>query len=147
MALVCLVIGVLSTHAQEPLTIANAQTGDFVEVPILRAAASERGCPSAAGVYDRLPAAGSERDEKCVAAARSLKVDFGRERLVMWTAASDCNMRVRLKAFESYAKKQVLIVLNNIYGGCRAAGWRSGWVVVEKPPKGYSISVTEVNVD
>lgn len=56
-------------------------------------------------------------------------------------------MRVVAKVFAVDADKKYRVVLNNIYGGCRAAGWRAGWVVFEKTNRDYEVQLNEIKVD
>ena len=85
--------------------------------------------------------------KECETAVANLNVNYETSRLLYWSAASDCHMRVAVKLFRSDVEKRVRLVLNNIYGGCRAGGWRAGWVVIDKPPAGYTVSIDEVKID
>lgn len=61
--------------------------------------------------------------------------------------AGDCHMRVAAKAFLDEKERKYMVILNNIYGGCRAGGWRSGWVVFEKANRDYQVELSEVRID
>ena len=56
-------------------------------------------------------------------------------------------MRAHTKVFRSEAEKKYLVIVNNIYGGCRAGGSRSGWIVLDKIPADYTLEMKEVRVD
>ena len=83
----------------------------------------------------------------CAEELRSLDIDFAKHTLIAWSARSDCHMRVRTRVFRSEIEKKYLVIINNIYGGCRAAGFRSGWIILDKIPAGYSLEMKEVRVD
>lgn len=85
--------------------------------------------------------------ESCRKDLPSVDLDLESRTLFRWSAGSDCNMRVKLKVFRVDAEKKYKVIINNIYGGCRAGGRRSGWVTFEKLPQGYSVEMVEVRID
>jgi len=99
------------------------------------------------GIYDEAKLKPLLEDKKCAEAMKTLNVDFKKQTLVGWSAHSDCHMRVRIKVFRNDAEKNFLVIVNNIYGGCRAGGSRSGWIKLDKLPAGYTLNMKEVRVD
>jgi hypothetical protein len=73
--------------------------------------------------------------------------DVAREAVAGFRMGSDCYMRVAGKVFRVESEKKYRVILNNIYGGCRAGGWRSGFVIFRKPQIDYLVEVTELDVD
>jgi len=73
--------------------------------------------------------------------------DAEEQSFVRYSVRSDCNMRVAVKVFRIDAEKKYLVVVNNIYGGCRAGGVRSGWLSFDKMPADYQLEIKEVRVD
>jgi hypothetical protein len=86
-------------------------------------------------------------DEECAEAIKALNIDFTKQTLIGWSAHSDCHMQVKIKVFRSDTEKNFLVIVNNIYGGCRAGGSRSGWIALDKMPAGYTLNTKEVRVD
>ena len=43
--------------------------------------------------------------------------------------------------------KTIIWKAYNIYGGCRAGGWRTVLLMVPVPPEGYAVKIEEVQVD
>lgn len=99
------------------------------------------------GIYDEENLKPLLTDKECAESIKALNVDFAKQTLVGWSARSDCHMQVRIKTFRSEADKKYLVIINNIYGGCRAGGGRSGWLVFDKIPANYTLEVKEVRVD
>jgi hypothetical protein len=99
------------------------------------------------GIYDEAALTPLLADKECAESIKALNVDFAKQTLVGWSARSDCHMQVRIKTFRSDSEKKYLVIVNNIYGGCRAGGSRSGWLVLDKIPAGYTLDVKEVRVD
>lgn len=128
--------------------VTSAQPDGYREVSHRGLLASEKlGCFLASGPYEakKLEAIAAEKPN--CAYLRDLKVDRQKESLVYYHVGSDCHMRVKLKVFRVNAEKKYKVVINVIYGGCRAGGWRSGWIAFEKTPPGYNIDVHEVGAD
>jgi hypothetical protein len=99
------------------------------------------------GIYDEAKLAALRKDAKCAESIKALNFDHTKHTLIGWSAQSDCHMSVRSKVFRSETEKKYLVIINNIYGGCRAGGGRSGWIVIDKIPEGYSFEMKEVRVD
>lgn len=89
----------------------------------------------------------TQNGEKCQETIDALKFDPASQRLVHWTSSGDCHLSVSVKVFKSDVDKRVRVVLNTNYGGCRAAGWKAGWVLIDKPEEGYLVSVENVDID
>ena len=70
-----------------------------------------------------------------------------KESLVYYRVSSDCHMRIAVKVFRSVADRKYKVIINNIYGGCRAGGMCAGWLVFEKMPPGYNVDMNVVRVD
>lgn len=104
-------------------------------------------CRPKSGGYDTPPVFGHTNGEKCQETIDSLKFDPASQRLIHWSSGGDCHLQVGVKVFKSDVDKRVRVVLNTTYGGCRAAGWKAGWVLIDKPEKGYLVSVENVDID
>lgn|GEM_PF-3907438 len=127
---------------------AYSQFPDNKEIKILRSTVSDPVfCRPENSDADKAPIFKSYKAKACKAEVDTLAVNYDTERLIYWSAASDCHMRTVTKAFRSDLAKQVSIVTNVFYGGCRAGGMRSGWIVIERPPEGFKIVSKEVRVD
>lgn len=125
-----------------------AQPEHYNEIPISQGwMADAIRCRPESGGYDRPPTFIEFYKKECEAAVANLNVNYETSRLLYWSAGSDCHMRVVVKLFRSDVEKRIRLVLNNIYGGCRAGGWRAGWIVIDKPPAGYTVSINEVQID
>jgi hypothetical protein len=99
------------------------------------------------GIYDEAKLKPLLRRKECAEWVKTLNVDFVRHTLVAYSAAGDCHMQVVTKVFRSEREKKYLVIINHIYGGCRAAGWRQGWIVLEKIPADYTLEIKEVRID
>jgi hypothetical protein len=99
------------------------------------------------GVFDEARLKPLLERKECSEEIKALNIDFAKHTLIGWTARSDCHMHVRTKVFRSETEKKYLVVVNNIYGGCRASGSRSGWIALDKIPAGYTLEMQEVRVD
>lgn len=99
------------------------------------------------GVYDEARLKPLLADKKCAESIKALGIDFAKQTLVGYSVASDCHMRVWTKVFRSDTEKKFLVIINNIYGGCRAGGWREGWIVLDKMPADYTLDMKVVMVD
>lgn len=128
---------------------AFGQPSGWVEVPQKRHLPTDRfGCWLDSGLYDRdrLRAA-MDKTANCKERLAGLDVDHQKESLIYYHAGSDCHMRVAINVFRVDSEQKYKFILNNIYGGCRAGGWRSGFVVIDKIPPGYSLEMHEVRID
>lgn len=141
------IISVLTLVALSAVVV-SAQPAGYFEIPIKRQSATD---PLYCQPNSTTPTAKPEfkitKRESCEQDVASLSVDHESEALIYWSASSDCKMTVQLKAIRSDQEKRVRLIVNNIYGGCKASGRRGGWVVIEKPPTDYQISIDEVRVD
>lgn len=99
------------------------------------------------GVFDQAALQKLFTTPKCEASIKAMNLDLSRQTLVGYSVGGDCHMRVSIRTFRSDRDKKYLTIINNIYGGCRAGGWRSGWIVLDKMPAGYTLEVKEVRVD
>lgn len=66
-------------------------------------------------------------------------VDFSKEVLMYRSEGGDCHARYYNRLYLDTAQKTMYWIVYNVYGGCRAGGWRSFWMVAPKPPEGYAI--------
>ncbi len=103
--------------------------------------------PTSPGVYDEERLRADAAKSNCRMPENGSGVDHTRHVLVGYSVAGDCHMKVAVRVFRINAERRYRVVINNIYGGCRAGGRRKGWVMFEKPPDGYDIDITEINVD
>lgn len=99
------------------------------------------------GIYDAEKLRPFRAVPKCLESINALNLDPTKHTLIGWAAHSDCHMHVKAKVFRSEAEKKYLAIINNIYGGCRAGGSRSGWIVIDKMPDDYAFDMKEVRVD
>lgn len=155
-ALALILAAILAAKAQPPDTAPTQPPEGYVEVApanrnnadLLGLGGSARDCFRVEdGIYDEAKLAALRKDAKCAESIKALNVDHTKHTLIGWSAHSDCHMGVRTKIFRSETEKKYLVIINNIYGGCRAGGSRSGWIVIDKIPKGYSFEMKEVRVD
>ena len=125
-----------------------AQPEGYIEVPRLRTfPGGGFGCYIPSGNYDEEKLRAVLQRPNCAKETRGLKVDLQKETLIRYNVGSDCHMRVETRVFRIDAEKRYEAIINNIYGGCRAGGWRQGWIVIEKLPPGYNLDVVEVKID
>jgi len=75
------------------------------------------------------------------------KIDLKKETLIGWQAGGDCHMFVETKLYRNDQEKLFTFVINNFYGGCRAAGWRHGLFTIEKIPPDYKVKFVEYLVE
>lgn len=126
---------------------ALAQPRGWAEVPHRGILATQPfGCFLESGLYDDSKIKAAMLKPNC-ADKLNLGVDPQKESLVYYRVGSDCHMRVAIKVFRHASDKKYKVIINNIYGGCRAGGTRAGWVVFEKLPPGYNVEVAVVMVD
>lgn len=99
------------------------------------------------GIYDEEKLKPLLAKPQCAEQLRALNVDHKTQTLIGYSARGDCHMRLYTKIFRSDTDKKYLLVINNVYGGCRAGGSREGWMVIDKIPEGYGLNIREVRVD
>lgn len=99
------------------------------------------------GIYDEEKLKPLLANPKCAEHLRGLDIDHKTQTLIRYSARGDCHMHLRTKIFRSDKDKTYLLVINNIYGGCRAGGSREEWMVIDKIPEGYGLNIREVRVD
>lgn len=127
---------------------ASAQPSDHREVPIRASVKVDAlWCKPAGGGYDTPFVFRETEKSECEAAVSDLKADFASQRLIHWSIAGDCYLKSAVKAFRNDTERRVRVIVNKIYGGCRASGRLAGVIAVDKPPSGYRVSVEEVGVD
>lgn len=140
------------------LTLTSSLFGQpegYVEVKHLHSPSSDQlGCFNGSGVFDAemLRSVIAKNDasayqRECADPTKGMGIDLAKQTLVRYSVGSDCHMRVVTKVIRSDTEKKYKLVINNIYGGCRASGWRQGWVAFEKMPPGYVFEFAEVKVD
>lgn len=139
-------VGVLTVRAQLP--------EGYVEVFPQRSTPTEWGRSGIApcsiredGVFDEAALQKLFTIPKCEDSIKAMNLDLSRQTLVGYSVGGDCHMRVSVRTFRSDRDKKYLTIINNIYGGCRAGGWRSGWIILDKMPAGYTLEVKEVRVE
>lgn len=116
-------------------------------VPIASVTTDPLWCRPKSGGYDTPPVFGDTNGEKCEETVADLNFEPATQRLIYWASGGDCHLSVIAKVFKSDVDKRIRIVLNTTYGGCRAAGWKAGWILIDKPEKGYLVSVENVDID
>ncbi|MEO6393065.1 MAG: hypothetical protein ABIP75_14550 [Pyrinomonadaceae bacterium] len=99
------------------------------------------------GVYDKEKLQKLFFRKECEDSVKALDLDLSKQTLVGYSVGGDCHMHVRIRTYRSDKDKKYLTIINNIYGGCRAGGGRSGWIILDKMPDGYTLVVKEVKVD
>jgi len=87
------------------------------------------------------------RDKRCAEAAANFEINFEKQTLIGYSVGGDCHLHVRTKLFRSDTEKKYKLIVNKYYGGCRAGGWRSGWIAADKFPDGYAFESVEVGTD
>lgn len=150
-ALALILAALLAAKAQPPDTAPTQPPAGFTEVTpakVLPGILNYSGCyMREEGVFDEAKLKPLLERKECAEELKTLNIDFVKHTLIGWSAHSDCHMQVRTKVFRSDTEKKYLVVINIIYGGCRAGGSRSGWIVVDKIPDGYTLDMKEVRVD
>lgn len=99
------------------------------------------------GVHDKEKLQKLYFRKECEDSIKALNLDLTKQTLVGYSVGSDCHMQVKIRTYRSDREKKYLTIINNIYGGCRAGGWRSGWIILDKLPDGFTLEVKEVKVD
>ncbi|HMT06459.1 MAG TPA: hypothetical protein PKA82_00540 [Pyrinomonadaceae bacterium] len=129
-------------------TLANAQPAGYTEVPSFRSLPSKKlACNQLnEGVIDEKKLAELRKTPSCAEHIPEF-TNAGDQTLVYYSVGSDCHMKVAVRVFRVDLEKKYKVIINNIYGGCRAGGHRSGWVSFEKPPTDYQVEMNEVRVD
>jgi hypothetical protein len=150
-ALALILAALLAVKAQPSDNAPVQPPAGYTEVTPARALpgiSNYRGCYLREdGIFDEAKLKPLLARKECAEEFRSLNIDFAKHTLIGWTASSDCHMAVRTRVFRSEAEKKYLVVINNIYGGCRAGGSRSGWIVLDKIPADHTLEMKEVRVD
>jgi len=128
---------------------AFAQPEGYVEIPFSGTAVDRTvGCVQLKdGRYDADMIEELRKFENCRKHIPEGDIDLASRTLVRWSAGSDCHMRVVVKVFRVDVEQKYKVIVNNIYGGCRAGGSRSGWITFERLPQNYSVEMIEVRVD
>lgn len=127
---------------------AYGQPSGYSEIPH-RAVIQEtpNGCRPETGIYDQPKLDALKQKPYCGDLFEGSPVDAQARSLAYYSVSSDCHMRVALKVFRVDAEKKYKLIINNIYGGCRASGSRKGWIEFEKLPDGYEFEMIEIRVD
>lgn len=122
---------------------AFAQSGDYREItPLAKAPADPLWCGAENSIDPIVPV-----DSRCKRNFDLLGFDKQTQMLIYWRAGSDCHMKAITKVFRSDREKRIRVVVNSIYGGCRAGGWLAGFITIEKSPPDYHVSVEVIGVD
>jgi hypothetical protein len=151
-ALALILAALLAAKAQPPDTAPTQPPPGYTEVTPARALPGifgYGGCymREGGGVFDEARLKPLLERKECAEELKALNIDFAKHTLIGWSAHSDCHMHVRTKVFRSETEKKYLVLINNVYGGCRAGGSRSGWILLDKIPEGYAFEMKEVRVD
>lgn len=85
--------------------------------------------------------------EQCKASATANSLDFTKQTVIGWRAGGDCHMQATPIVYRNDKEKIVTLLVNNRYGGCRAGGWRSGIVAIDKLPADYHVRIIEKGID
>jgi hypothetical protein len=151
-ALALILAALLAVKAQPAATAPTQPPAGYTEVTPARKLPGifgYGGCymREGGGVFDEARLKPLLERKECAEELKALNVDFAKHTLVGWSAHSDCHMSAHTKVFRSETEKKYLVIVNNIYGGCRASGSRSGWIVLNKIPADYTLDMKEVRVD
>lgn len=145
-AVLFIVFGSFTTYAQLP--------AGYFEIQGKRPAISpfdERGYGGCflvdGGIVDEAMLKPLMERKECADEIKALAVDLKKETLIAYRVGGDCHMSIRHKLFRNDDEKKLLLVVNNLYGGCRAGGSRKGWIVLDKLPADYTLDIKIVRVD
>lgn len=80
---------------------------------------------------------------QCAKVLKADQFDLKKQTLIGWQTGGDCLMRVETKLYRDDEKKLFTFVVRNIWGGCRAGGWRQGMFAIDKIPSHYRVKFVE----
>ena len=125
----------------------RAQMPGETEVPIQKESGSRNfRCYSLHNaVYDEQNFKELAKDENCQQ-TKGLQVDFTRQTLIGYRIGGDCFILGDAAVFRNDSTKTYQVRVKNYWGGCRAGGWFSGWLVVDKIPEDYKVEFSELKV-
>jgi hypothetical protein len=122
-----------------------------VEVPIIQKFSGKNfGCRAISGENEVIDEEKFDRivsEPDCAALEKLLKVDFETESLISFNVRGDCHVSAAARVVRSDATKKYTVKIKKIPGGCRAAGRRQSWLVIEKIRPGYTVDFTETRVE
>lgn len=78
---------------------------------------------------------------------KELKIDFTKQTLIGFKVQGDCFVHGIARVFRLEQTKTYQVRVKNIWGGCRAAGAYSSWLVIDKIPDDYKVEFSETRVD
>jgi hypothetical protein len=84
---------------------------------------------------------------QCAEALKGAQIDLKKQTLIGYHIGGDCHMMMRMNLYRDDAKKLFTLVIRNIYGGCRAAGWHYGLYALDKIPADYKFKFVEYLVE
>jgi hypothetical protein len=84
---------------------------------------------------------------QCAEALKNTQIDVKKQTLVGYHIGGDCHMTMRMNLYRDDARKLYTLVIRNIYGGCRAGGWRYGFYELDKMPADYYFKFVEYLVE
>jgi hypothetical protein len=84
---------------------------------------------------------------QCSQMFQGAKIDFKKQTLIGWQVGGDCHMMVDTNFYRDDKEKLFTLVIKNIWGGCRAGGWRQGMFTVDKIPSDYKVKFVEYLVE
>lgn len=97
-------------------------------------------------VYDEQKFKEISEDKNC-SHLKSVNIDFTKQTLIGFRVNGDCFVRGDAKVFRDDEAKTYKIRVQKIWGGCRAAGTYTGWVVIDKIPADYKVEFSESRID
>jgi hypothetical protein len=85
--------------------------------------------------------------DQCAKTLKADQFDLKKQTIIGYSVGGDCHMRLENKLYRDDAKKMFTLVSKNIWGGCRAGGWRHGLVTIDKISADYRVKFVEYLVE
>jgi hypothetical protein len=97
-------------------------------------------------VYDEQKFNDLVQNQEC-SQLKELKIDFTKQSLIGFRVHGDCFVHGTAKVFRQEETKTYQVRVRKIWGGCRAAGAYTGWLVIDKIPADHKVEFSETRVD
>jgi hypothetical protein len=75
------------------------------------------------------------------------RFDLKKQTIIGYSVGGDCLMSLGTKLYRDDDKKLFTFVMRNIWGGCRAGGWKRGLFAIDKIPSDYRVKFVEYLVE
>lgn len=85
--------------------------------------------------------------EQCAKTLKADQFDLKKQTVIGYSVGGDCHMRLENRLYRDDAKKMFTLVFKNVWGGCRAGGWRYGLIAIDKIPADYRVKFVEYLVE